>query len=67
MGVFGLTDMETFWDKQYDTKALLGWNRDTVVLSFRGTNSFTNAWADLKVEHRYICLPWRACIPAGHL
>lgn len=49
MGHFGLTDLETFWDRQLDTKALLGWNAQTVVLAFRGTASMRNACSDMKV------------------
>lgn len=32
-----------------DTKLLICWNKDTVVLSFRGTASMANAWADVQV------------------
>ena len=35
-------------DPVLDTKALLAWNRDTAVLSFRGTASVKNAFSDLK-------------------
>lgn len=37
------------WERRLDTKALMAWNQDTVVLSFRGTASFRNVLADLKV------------------
>lgn len=32
-------------EKALDTKALMAWNEDTVVLSFRGTASFKNVLA----------------------
>ena len=56
MGAFGLTELETFWDRQLDTKALLGWSADTAVLAFRGTPSITNACSDLKARPP----PWPA-------
>ena len=36
-------------DPVLDTKALLAWNKDTVVLSFRGTASLANACSDIRV------------------
>ena len=50
MSQWGLTDIDSFWDPQLDTKALLGWNREQIVLAFRGTASFANALSDLKVS-----------------
>lgn len=44
------------WERNLDTKALMAWNDDTVVLSFRGTASFRNVLADLKVmQHELSC------------
>ncbi len=37
------------WERKLDTKALMAWSDDTLVLSFRGTASFTNVLSDLKV------------------
>lgn len=51
MGSFGLSDMETFWDTRYNMKATLAWNKTTVVLAFRGTASWANAFSDLKAWH----------------
>lgn len=34
---------------QEDTKVIMAWSPDAVVLSFRGTASLTNVWADLQV------------------
>ncbi len=36
------------WERKLDTKALMAWNDDTLVLSFRGTASFANVLADVK-------------------
>ena len=33
-----------------DTVCLLGWSKNILVLSFRGTASMTNVWADLSVR-----------------
>ena len=32
-----------------DTKCLIGYNDDTVVIAFRGTASMANVYSDLKV------------------
>jgi len=40
------------WERKLDTKALMAWNDDTVVLSFRGTASFRNVLSDIKVRAR---------------
>ena len=40
----------TFADPHRDTKALLAWNGETVVLSFRGTASLQNACSDIQVR-----------------
>ena len=32
-----------------DTKVLVAWNTDTIVLAFRGTASMTNVLSDLQV------------------
>lgn len=37
------------WEKQLDTKVVLGWNADTIVIAFRGTKSLTNLWSDVQV------------------
>lgn len=59
MGVYSLTNMQSFWDWKLDTKALLAWNRGMVVLAFCGTQSLANAWSDIKV---CLCL----CAAASH-
>lgn len=49
LGLYGLEHSELFWEKALDTKLLLAWNRDTIVIAFRGTASLANALADLQV------------------
>jgi hypothetical protein len=49
MGMYGLTDFELLWERASDTKALLAWGPDNMVLSFRGTASMANVLADLQV------------------
>lgn len=49
MALYNLTDVQPFYDPILETKALLAWNRQQVVLAFRGTASITNAWSDLQV------------------
>ncbi|KAK9807443.1 hypothetical protein WJX73_007832 [Symbiochloris irregularis] len=48
MSFYGLTSSELFWEKASDTKMLMAWNRNTVVVAFRGTASINNAWSDLQ-------------------
>ena len=44
-----------------DTKVLVCWNRDSVILTFRGTASMTNVLADLQVcPSANVCRPSRA-------
>ena len=42
-------NFELFYEKSLDTKVLLAWSRETVVLAFRGTASLANLVADLQV------------------
>ena len=62
MRLYGLQELKTFRDPQRDAKALLAWNKATMVLSFRGTASFANALLDIKVAPRLIlhdsCSDW---------
>ncbi|KAK9804066.1 hypothetical protein WJX73_001449 [Symbiochloris irregularis] len=52
---YGLTHIEDFWSEQLDTKVLVAWQRNLVLLAFRGTASLANAKSDLKV--------WRVAHP----
>ena len=44
-----LDNYEMFWEKSLDTKSLLAWNRDHIILCFRGTASLSNVKADAQV------------------
>ena len=43
-------DKNVATQRALDSKALIAWNEDTVVLAFRGTASLANLWADLHVN-----------------
>ncbi|DBB14800.1 TPA: hypothetical protein ACH3X3_004409 [Trebouxia sp. C0006] len=60
LSLYGLTDSELFWELQMDTRCLMGWSQDKIVVSFRGTASMKNAEADMQV--------WRVTHPPvrGH-
>ena len=45
-----LEHFELFWEKSLDTKLLLAWNREVILLSFRGTASMSNVFADIQVR-----------------
>jgi hypothetical protein len=50
MELYGLTSFELLWERERDTKALMAWNDDTVVLAFRGTASLRNVLADVQAR-----------------
>ena len=56
LSLYGLTDSELFWELQTDTRCLMGWSQDKIVVSFRGTASMKNAVADMQVIGRLSCL-----------
>ena len=49
MGMLGLEQVQLFWERSLDTKVLIGWSSDAVVISVRGTASLRNAIADIQV------------------
>lgn len=49
LGLYNLTDSELFWELQLDTRCLVGWSEQQIVVAFRGTASMKNAWSDLQV------------------
>ena len=58
MALYGLEHSELFWEKALDTKLLMAWNSNTIVMAFRGTASFANALADLQARPQCsICSP----------
>lgn len=48
--LYDLDSFELLWERREDTKVLLAWNADRMVMSFRGTASFVNVLADLQVR-----------------
>ena len=54
-----LSHTDLLWDKVSDTKLLLAWNKEMIVLAFRGTASFSNVFADLQVNILRLCM----CFP----
>ena len=57
MALYGLTDAKLFVEKSCDTKLLMGWNTNTLLMAFRGTASTTAACYDLQVMR-----PCKACL-----
>ena len=49
MQLYGLKQLRIVREEKLDTKCLLAWSEDTLVLSFRGTASTRNAISDLQV------------------
>ena len=47
MALFGLKRLRFFWERRSDAKATVAWGRTAVVISWRGTNTLTNAKMDL--------------------
>eukprot|EP00208_Stichococcus_sp_RCC1054_P005346 CAMPEP_0206142186 /NCGR_PEP_ID=MMETSP1473-20131121/15880_1 /ASSEMBLY_ACC=CAM_ASM_001109 /TAXON_ID=1461547 /ORGANISM="Stichococcus sp, Strain RCC1054" /LENGTH=1445 /DNA_ID=CAMNT_0053537075 /DNA_START=238 /DNA_END=4575 /DNA_ORIENTATION=- len=48
MKVLNLDHFELLWEKREDTKVLMAWSPTRLVISFRGTASWANVWADLQ-------------------
>ena len=59
MSLYGLEHSEMYWEKAQDTKMLISWNKDTIVIAFRGTSSMANALADLQVSADSLSPLWR--------
>lgn len=49
LSLYDLHSFEMLWEESMDTKCLIGYNDDTVVIAFRGTASMANVYSDLKV------------------
>eukprot|EP00803_Ostreobium_quekettii_P010560 evm.model.scf_1177.1 EVM.evm.TU.scf_1177.1 scf_1177:22060-24549(-) len=69
MGLLNLKNWE-FVKEELDSIALIAWNQDTIVVSFRGTYSATNLLSDLKVwrvpHHDLRGHSWLGTIPLVH-
>ena len=68
MAMFGLHEVQLFWERSLDTRVLVGWRDNMIVLSFRGTASLKNAFADIQVRccllsGHFSCRPVRCAIP----
>lgn len=48
MDMFNFKHHEFIADKGSDTRTLIAWNDDTILVCFRGTYSATNVWSDLQ-------------------
>ncbi|DBA98954.1 TPA: hypothetical protein ACH3X1_014695 [Trebouxia sp. C0004] len=46
--LYGLESHELLWEQKHDTKCLMGFGPDTILLAFRGTASLKNASADIQ-------------------
>jgi hypothetical protein len=53
MALYALEQFELLWERSLDTKAIMAWSSDTVVLAFRGTASLANVIADLQARHAW--------------
>ena len=49
LSLYNMTECQSFWETEQDTRCLIGWGSSTVVVAFRGTASMKNALADLQV------------------
>ena len=50
LALYGLKAAQVFREPAQDSKALVAWGSDTVVVTFRGTASFVNVLHDIKVR-----------------
>lgn len=48
--LYGLVGHELLWEPKHDTKCLLAFGPDTILVVFRGTASLKNAHADIQVS-----------------
>ncbi|DBA91385.1 TPA: hypothetical protein ACH3X2_003920 [Trebouxia sp. C0005] len=53
--LYALSEHELLWEPKHDTKCLLGFGHNTIVVAFRGTASLKNASADVQA--------WQAAHP----
>ena len=51
MALYNLTDWEVVWDRVTDTKALLAWSSDHLVIAFKGTSSMVSEGWDFCTLH----------------
>ena len=61
LSLYNMTECQSFWETEQDTRCLIGWGSSTVVVAFRGTASMKNALADLQV--RFSSCEFALCRP----
>lgn len=49
LGLFNLQEYRLVFEPSTDSKAMVAWNKDTILISFRGTASLKAAKLDLEV------------------
>jgi hypothetical protein len=47
--MYNLTNAEIFYEESTDTKAIMLWGNNTLVVAFKGTSSFENALTDINI------------------
>ena len=52
LSLYKMSQSQSFWETKQDTRCLVGWGNNTVVVAFRGTASMKNALADVQVTFR---------------
>ncbi|RYZ37258.1 MAG: hypothetical protein EOP49_31855 [Sphingobacteriales bacterium] len=60
LALYDLTSHRVLFEPLTDSKALVAWNRDTILVSFRGTASMKAAKLDLKVGIPRTCHEFRS-------
>lgn len=50
LGLFNLQEYRLVFEASTDSKAMVAWNKDTILISFRGTASLKAAKLDLEVS-----------------
>ena len=55
LGLYGLDAATVFREPVEDSKALVAWGADTIVIAFRGTASFQNMLNDIQVGTGLSC------------
>ena len=58
LGLYRLTQYRILFEPTSDTKAIVAWNKSTILISFRGTASLRAVRLDLEVSH-FHWFPWQ--------
>ncbi|KAK9804602.1 hypothetical protein WJX73_006415 [Symbiochloris irregularis] len=57
LALYSIEQTCAFWEPVFDTRAVVGWRKDIIIVAFRGTRSMRNALSDLRVwqtEHAIV-------------